>query len=268
MPCFGRGHAVLLVGACAISSPVVGQRPPVLPVEPDGAPPATYANPGEAVALLEEALRRDSLDYELNWRAAIALMDVGKQINPRGRARRTQDSLYRTAVRYARRAVARAPDRAEGHFALAAALGRASETRDVRERLRHAEEILTEARQALALDSLHDGAWHVLGLWHAEVMRLSAPERFIARRLLGAGVFAEANWPDAVEALERAVHLRPTWIFHRLDLASVLLELDRVEEARRQLDAIGALPVIDVLDPKHRRTAEELLERIGEGGGL
>src|SRR5262245_36749764 len=75
----------------------------------------------------EAILGGDSLNSEANWRAAIALVDIGKQ-TPDKEKNRARDSLYRVAEMYARRAVRQAPQDAGPHFALALALGKASLT--------------------------------------------------------------------------------------------------------------------------------------------
>ncbi len=64
--------------------------------------------------------------------------------------------------------------------------------------------------------------------------------------------------------LERAVELKPTYLFHRLELAEVLVDLERYTEARAQLRAIPDLPDQDVLDPEYRGRAARLLEEISD----
>ncbi|MGH7658177.1 MAG: hypothetical protein ACREL6_08070, partial [Gemmatimonadales bacterium] len=95
---------------------------------------AAARNPGTALAYFESALQADSTNYEANWRASDALMDLGKQ-TPDDRKSAARDSLYARAERYARRAVAANPDGADGHFVLAAAIGRASLTKGKKERV-------------------------------------------------------------------------------------------------------------------------------------
>lgn len=209
----------------------------------------------------ESALRRDSLDAEAHWRAAVALIDLGKQ-TPDNVKSTARDSLYRLAERYARRAVQLAPERAAARFALALALGRSALTRGRKERVRYAREIRDEAERAIELDPAHDGAWHVLGRWHAEVERLSNLEEFFARTFLGGAILSEASYAEAARCLERAVELRGDFIYHRLDLAEVYIELKRWDEARAQLRTIQDLPAKDVLDHVHRARAGVLLGRI------
>ena len=120
-----------------------------------------------------------------------------------------RDSLYARAEVLARRAVAADSTGAEGHFALAAAVGRASLTMGKKDRIRRAPVIRDEARKAIELDPKHDGAYHILGRWNAEIMRLSGFSRFFAKSFLGAGIFKEASWDSATANLEKAVELDP-----------------------------------------------------------
>jgi tetratricopeptide (TPR) repeat protein len=217
--------------------------------------------PQRALERYEAILARDSTDYDANWRAAIALINIGKQ-TPDSVKSPARDSLYARAELLARRAVAANPDDAEGHFTLAQAIGRASLTKGKKERVRRAAEIRAEALRAIELDPRHDGAYHVLGRWNAEIMRLSGLTRFFAKSFLGAGIFNQASWQGAVTNMEKAVELNPRRIYHHLDLAEVYVDVKRYDDARAQLEQVESLPVADVLDPAYKADAARLLERI------
>ena len=207
----------------------------------------------------------DTLGYEAHWRRAIALVDQGRLI-PDSVKSRARDSLYALAESHAARAVADNPLGADGHFALALAIGQASLTRPAEQRIKRAVEIRTEALAAIELDPRHDGAYHVLGRWNAEVMRLSGFSRFVARRFLGAGAFKYASWEEAIDNLERAAELDPGRIYHHLDLAEVYLDRKRETEARAELEKVAGLPERDVLDPVYKARAAALLTRLDQAG--
>lgn len=219
--------------------------------------------PDAALRHYEAVLTADSANYEALWKAAREVVDIAKQIEGDAEAdKRRRDSLYTAARAYAEAAVRVNADGAEGHFQIAQALGRLSRTRGGKERVRFARIIYDEANRAVALDSTHDGACHVLGAWHAEIKRLPGFTKFFAKTLFGAGFMDQANWPDAVEFLERAVALKPEHVFHRLELAEVYIDVGRFAAAREQLTAIASLPVADVLDPLYKQDAVELLDEI------
>jgi tetratricopeptide (TPR) repeat protein len=210
---------------------------------------------------LELAVARDSASYEANWRLAIVLMDLGK-VTPDSVRSPARDSLYAAAETYARRAVAVNPDGAEGHFALAAAIGRASLTMGKRERIRRAAQVRSEALRTLAIDPHHDGAYHVLGRWNAEIERLSGLEKFFAKTFLGAGIFGQASWAEAERNLRLAVQYAPERIYHRLDLAQVLADRGEWEAAKAELDSLALLPPAEPMDATYKREAQRLAVRV------
>ena len=153
---------------------------------------------------------------------------------------------------------------ADGHFAVAAAVGLASLTKGKKERIRRAQVVRDEALRALELNPRHDGAYHILGRWNAEIMRLSGFSRFFARSFLGAGVFKQASWEEAIANLQRAVQLDPGRIYHRLELAEVYADRKQWDDARAELGRVRTLPDREVLDPLYRARAAELAARIAD----
>lgn len=214
---------------------------------------------------LEAAVARDPSGYEANWRLALVLLDLGKQVRDDA-GRPARDSLYAMSERYARRAVAANDRGADGHFALANALGRAALTRGAKERVRIAAEIREEAERAIALDPHHHGALHVLGRWHAEIRRLSGTERFLARTFLGGGALGKASWEAAELNLRAAVRYGPDVIYHRLDLAEVQAEREEWSAARAQLDTLAGLPIRDPMDTLYQARGRALAVKIARKG--
>ncbi len=210
---------------------------------------------------LEEAVAAAPQSYEANWRLAHVLLDIGKE-TPDTVASPVRDSLYDRAESYARRAVEANPDGADGHFVLASAIGRASLTRSKREQIERAVEIRNSALRALGLDPSHSGALHVMGRWHAEIKRLSSLQTFFARTFLGADIFDEASWDSAERYLREAVTHAPERIYHRLDLAKVLIDREKWDDAAAQLQAISRLPVDEPMDVSYRREAARLLRDV------
>ncbi|HSE51135.1 MAG TPA: hypothetical protein VLB00_03045, partial [Gemmatimonadales bacterium] len=164
--------------------------------------------PAEALRRFEMLLRADSLDVEAGWRAAIARSDLALPLREKSNRPR-RDSLLEQAQKDARLAVRLAPNNVNALFALGMVLGNTALTKGIRDKVRMSNEIRSLALRAVAADSTHDGAQHLLGRWHYEVMRLSGVERFIAKSFLGGEEFGRASWSEAQRRLERAVELAP-----------------------------------------------------------
>ena len=219
--------------------------------------------PAQALEHYRAALALDSTRYDALWKAGRELVDIAKQIEGKDdSSKHLRDSLYTAARAYGDAAVRANPNGADGHFTVGQALGRLSRTRGGKERVRFAKIIYDEGMKAIELDSTHDGAYHLVGAWHAEVKRLSGIQRFFAKALFGGGFLDKGNWADAQRYLERAVALKPGDIFHHLELGEVYIDVGKYSAARTQLTAIASLPIADVLDHEHKEDAVEDLKEI------
>lgn len=206
----------------------------------------------------------DPVYCEALWKAAREIADVAKQLMGDSLKQR-RDSLYSLGRTWAEAAIQADSSNANAHFSLALVLGRLSRTRGGKERVRFAKTIYDETERTIQLDARHDGAYHILGMWNAEVKRLSGFTRFFAKTLFGAGFMDRATWDSAVTNMERAVALNPQHVYHRLELAGVYLDVDQPAKATEQLQTIATLPVGDPLDPYYKRLAADALADIGKG---
>src|SRR6185295_3413720 len=125
--------------------------------------------PQDALFAYQAALKSEPNSYEALWKAARSASDMAKVLpDDNDYSKNIRDSLYVVARGLAESAIKVDSTGAEAHFILAADLGRYSRTRGGRERVKFAKTIYDEAAKALKYDSLHDGAHHVIGAWHAE----------------------------------------------------------------------------------------------------
>jgi tetratricopeptide (TPR) repeat protein len=167
-----------------------------------------------------------------------------------------------SAVAHARGAVKAAPDSASGHVWLAVALGRQALKEGPKTRLALSREIKSEVDRALELDPGIGRAWHVRGAWNRKIASLNLVERMAANTVLG-GVPRGASMENAVRDFEKAVALEPAYVNHRLELGRTYLELERWDDARRELEKAVALPPTSgPRDAHHQTEARALLARI------
>jgi hypothetical protein len=198
------------------------------------------------------------------WKSAREIADVAKQLLGDSLKQR-RDSLYSLGRTWAEQSILFDSLSADAHFSLALVLGRLSRTRGGKQRVAFAKIIYDEAARAVQLDPRHDGAYHILGIWNAEVKRLSGFTRFFAKTLFGAGFMDRASWDSAVANMERAVSLNPQHVYHRLELAGVYVDVGQPAKAMEQLETIEHLPVGDPMDPYYKRVAAEALTELKNG---
>ena len=214
-----------------------------------------------ALGHFREALALDSLNYEANWKASRELADSGKLMPDSIKAAR--ESVYAEALALARRAVRVDSNGADGHYMVAVAAGRVALTKSQHERVKSAGVVRDAALRAIALDSAHDGAMHVMGRWNTEIQRLSGFSKFFARTFLGGSVFKEASWPNANRYFRDAIRVKAQNIYHHLDFAEALVDQDSTAAARTELEQVAQLPLgCDAGDPTYKQQAAALLEKI------
>ena len=218
----------------------------------------TAMNAAGALAHYEEALKVDAGNYVALWRAARSLVDLAEFMTDR----KERDELFRKAELYARRAVEIRPEEAEGHFQLAQALGRTALTLGTRDRVKMAKVIRDHALEALKIDPKHPGALHVMGVWNAEIMRLNPAARFMAKNFLGGQIFGSASWRDAIRYMEESRDAEPWRLVHRLDLARVYRDADRVAAARIEYQKVLQGAATDYNDRQYKAEAAVELKKL------
>lgn len=211
-----------------------------------------------ALASYRRAVETDSSNYEALWKLARAHVDVGTSL-----PKNEQLQYYIFGEKLARRCVTLHPDSAEGHFILAVALGRVALHQGGKRKIQIAKEVKAEAARALQCNPEHDGAMHVLGRWNYELADLNFIERAVAKVVFG-GLPTGASYEQAAQHFEQATAHRPEAAVHHLEYARTLLKLNRIAEARQQLEQCLELPELFWDDAQHKRAARRLLDKLGK----
>jgi tetratricopeptide (TPR) repeat protein len=215
--------------------------------------------PHEALARYREVLNDHPQDFETLWRASRACLILGI-LEERWEPRK---AWYREGAELARQAGALRPDDIDPTYWRAANLGRwAQEETGSREILRLVREVRSTADSVLRVDPNHAGAHNILGMYHFEILKLSAVKRNIAR-ILAPSALRNVHWQDASGHLRRAVALDPFNILYLKDYGRALLWHGDTLEAQAHLRRATVLPVILPTDPIFLREAGILLDAAG-----
>jgi tetratricopeptide (TPR) repeat protein len=209
-------------------------------------------NASAALKHYQAAIAEDPKSYEALWKASRSAVDLGSY----DRNDKTREDYFKNAELYARRAVEVNPGDAEGHFSLARALGKNALSQGPRARIKYAGDVRAQALECLKINPKHAGCLHVMGMWNAEVMRLSGLTRAIAKNFLGGKIFSSASWAEAKRYMEESVANEPDRIVHHVDLAGVYRDIGDKAKARAEWQAVMKLPNRDYNDRYYKGEAD------------
>lgn len=199
----------------------------------------------------------DYTAWSMAARAALVLGYAVADTNPDA----AKAWLHR-AINYGQQAQALDSAGENGRYVTMSAQGQLALIESPIEKARLAHQVYQEALALLAIDSLHAGAHDVLGRIYLEVARLSGFQKFLGRAWLGGDLIHRATWDSAETHLRRAVQLQPGRNFYWLDLGTLLMARDRLDEARGVLDTMLTVPLETPQQEGFRRQARALLREI------
>jgi len=167
-------------------------------------------------------LAADARNFEAAWKLARADYWLGGHV-PEAERRR----FFERGIEAGRAAAALQPNRAEGHFWLAANMGALAESYGVRQGLKYRKPIKEALETALRLDPsfLEGSADRALGRWYFKVPRLFGGSRQLAE-----------------SHLRKSLTYNPGSTASHFFLAELLIDDGRTAEARAELQQVLAAP--------------------------
>jgi tetratricopeptide (TPR) repeat protein len=219
-------HAPLRIDA--VQPAVVPDAGPAGEEDPDAlyAAREDLSKARRALAIWQARLGGDPSDFTSAWKIARARYWLGHHDARDARRRHLEDGIAD-----ARRAIALQPDRPEGYFWVAAHMGALAESFGLRQGLKYRSSIREALERAIAIDPSYLGgaADRALGRWYFKVPSLFG----------GSDEKAERH-------LRQSLTHDPDSTIGRYFLAETLLDMDRRNEARAELQKVLDAP----LDPE------------------
>lgn len=176
---------------------------------------------------------------------------------------RSTSELIGIADKYSKLAMAKDPKNPESSFVVAQALGRAALVGGPMARLKNSPMIYSNATSCLKAAPKHAGCAHIMGNWHAEVMRLSTFELGMAKRMMeNSHLLDSASWENAIRYMNTAIKNDPDRIVHIFALARIYNDKGEKEKATELFKKVGTLKLRDFNDEQYKDQAKTYLLRL------
>lgn len=252
-------------------------RPPLLTLS--AATLLAFACPGFGAESAKELIRRGDVFYariqpaealkyylpaeKLEPNNATLLMHIARQYRHlMSDATKTDEKLRlgNTALGYAQRAVALAPNDPEAHLALAISYGKVLPLLSKKEQFAGSQRIKAAADKVIALDAKNDLGWQILGRWYLNVADVGTVKRALAG--IAYGKLPPAKYEDAVRCFEKAIELNPNRLMHYIELGRTYAQMGRTDEARRFIAKGLAMPDTEKDDPETKARGRLILAKL------
>lgn len=198
-----------------------------------------------AVTALRQAHAADYGNYEAAWKLARATFYVGDRTDNETE----RDNMFREGIDAGKAAVQLQPDKPDGHFWLGANYGgRAAHS--TLSNFSSFQDIKGEMETVLKLEEGYQGYSAYLGLGR---LYLQAP------KMLG------GDPAKAIEYLEKGVRLNPNNTVMRFHLAEAYEEVDRLADAKKQIETLMSITPEPKYIAEHKQAvenAQKLSEKI------
>lgn len=166
----------------------------------------------------------------------------------------------RTALRYAERAVALAPDQCDPHLSVAICWGKLTPLLGNKEKVATSRQIRISADRAVKLDPKNDYAWHVLGRWHQAMANMGPTTRAFAKLIYGA--LPAASNEESVACLKKAIKLNPKRLVHTIELGRTYAMMGDAAQAKKYIQQGLAMPNREKDDAESKQRGRKTLEEI------
>ena len=168
--------------------------------------------------------------------------------------------LGTTALDYAQRAVALAPEDPEAQLSLAISYGKMLPLEETKQQIATSRLIKIAVDKVIALDPKNDLAWQVLGRWYLGIAEIGGVKRALAR--VAYGKLPTATYEDAARCFEKAIALNPNRLMHHIELGRTYAKMGKDAEARKLITKGLAMPETEKDDPEIKKLGREVLKKL------
>lgn len=213
----------------------------------------------QAAEALEFYLPAEKLDSN-NVRLLVRIARQYRHLMSDATKTSEKKQLGTTAVNYAQRAVAIAPNDPETQLAMAISYGKLLPLEETKQQIAHSRLIKIAVDKVIALDPTNDLAWQVLGRWYRGLAEVGTLKRAFAQ--VAYGKLPSAKYEDAACCFEKAIALNPHRLMHYIELGRTYAQMGRDADARKFITEGLAMPDTEKDDPEIKNLGRQVLKKL------
>jgi tetratricopeptide (TPR) repeat protein len=202
-----------------------------------------------------KGLELNSDDYDLNWKLARLLVNLGEIPG------NERQNYFEEAQRYAEKSMTINPNKNEGYTFAAAAIGNIAYYSGNKDKLNAANKMINLLNEAIKIDPQDHIALSILGSIERLFAGLNWLERSVGKIIYSIEI-RKGSYDKSVEYFQKAIAIDNTLIRHRYELALTYLDMKDNEKARHQFEAVLKSPIQLKADYHRIELTKEKLKQI------
>lgn len=205
------------------------------------------------------AAELDSTNFEVLWKMAAELIDMGNELP------KSDDQVrkYQEALLISQKAIQLNPNHCKGHLMLALALEKNSSGQSGSERIKGLNQSRLAAKKAIEINPDEDMGYNLLGRWNREM----ANTGWLARTFTKLFVVSTppASYEKAIEQFQRAIAINNQAIIHYFELGKTYILTEKWTDAAESFQKVLDLPASQKSDSKCQRAGRHYLQLLQQG---
>lgn len=213
-------------------------------------------NYDSAKVYYENALREDSLNYDVHWRLSRLYCNIGDVLSKKDSIK----SMYEIALQHAEKAISIDSARFEGYLWKAAAAGDKALFLGGKKKVEFAFVVKNNAEKAIKINPESAYGYFILGEYQREAATLGAFLRRVAKTLFGR--IPEGTLDSSLVLLSKAISLDTTEVKFFLGRGKTYQAMKQYENARRDFERALRIKDKYLVDKKLKEEARKLLKKL------
>ena len=193
-------------------------------------------------------------DYESLMKTTRALIDIGEDVSGKEKS-----TYFAQALTYTDSLQKKYPDSLQSYFLKAAAAGNLALYKGGKAKIELARTIESNVKKALLIDSSYAPAHVVLGVYYRQVATINKLSKAIVKAMYGK--IPDGTLKGSERELKKALNLDNQNIFGHYELAQTYYLMNRIKEAKEQLQIVLTLPNSNNQAGQIKKSAKQMLKK-------